>query len=51
MGLDYERSGEEGGNPMLGSRACILRNDRTMSRAEIHESMRAVPTCRDTVKG
>ena len=51
MGLDYERSGEEGGNPMLGSRARILRNDRTMSRAEIHESMRAVPTCRDTVKG
>jgi len=47
MGLDYERSGEEGGNPMLGSRACILRNDRTMFR----ESMRAVPTCRDTVKG
>ena len=51
MGLDYERSGEEGGNPMLGSRARVLRNDRTMFRVPIHESMRAVPTCRDTVKG
>ena len=49
MGLDYERSGEEGGNP--SARARILRNDRTMFRAAIHESMRAVPTCRDTVKG
>ena len=36
---------------MLGSRACILWNDRTMFRVPIQESMRAVPTCRDTVKG
>ena len=36
---------------MLASRARVLRNDRTMFRAPIHESMRAVPTCRDTVKG
>lgn len=36
---------------MLRSRARVLRNDRTMFRAAIHESMRAVPTCRDTVKG
>ncbi len=36
---------------MLASRVRVLRNDRTMFRAPIHESMRAVPTCRDTVKG
>lgn len=36
---------------MLRSRSRVLRNDRTMFRAAIHESMRAVPTCRDTVKG
>mgnify|MGYP001681890066 FL=1 len=35
----------------MNPRARVLRNDRTMFRGPIHESMRAVPTCRDTVKG